>query len=367
MHPSNSQFRMGPRGLALLKRWEGLETKAYLDTGGVLTIGYGHTNGAGPPKVVRGMVITEDKAEEILQKDLVQYENWVKQLVNVPVTQGQFDALTSFCYNVGPDIDADTKAEGLGDSGLLKKLNRQDYRGAAAEFGKWVNDGNRKLKGLVDRRAAEAKLFMADGLPTGHEVILRRPTPRTTPSVKLVQDTAPVNAPAVLSSTQIRRMQEQLRDIGYPEVGRVDGLFGTSTQSAMRMFQRDFGIPLSDEPNKETLARLAVAEPNSRPVAIARQTANTADVQEDAPEVINPTLNTKWWAKLQTYGSLIFSLISGSAFAEWGEKALGLPPWFLLTIFFTFIILGVSGLLFWYFSWRAQRQIVTAYQDRKIV
>lgn len=367
MYPGNQKFKMGPRGLALLKKWEGFEEEAYLDTGGVLTIAYGHTSMAGPPKVTKGMKVTRERGEEILRADLTKFEGYVKQLVNVPLTQAQFDALTSFCYNVGPDIDEDKKAEGLGDSTLLKKLNKQDYKGAQAEFGKWVNDGNKRLGGLVNRRADEAKLFMEDGLPTGAEVPLRRPVPRTDSGPKLTPDKAPVNAPAVLTKDQVKQMQELLKRAGYVEVGRIDGIFGDDTLGAMQKYQRDFGIPVSDGPNKETLARLAVQEPNSRPIARERQTANTADVVEDAPEVMQPTLNTKWWAKLQTWGSTFLSLISGGMFAGWGERVLGLPPYVLLTIWFTFLALMISGGLFWFMTWRAQRQIVNAYQERKVV
>ena len=90
-------------GLNLIKQFEGLRLKAYRDAVGVWTIGYGHTSMAGDPKVKAGMVITEDEAEQILRIDLKKYEDAVKKaLPGYPLTDNQYAALTSLCYNVGP-------------------------------------------------------------------------------------------------------------------------------------------------------------------------------------------------------------------------------------------------------------------------
>ena len=83
----------------------------------------------------------------------------VNSLIKVPATQGQFDALVSFAYNVGLDIDEDTLAEGLGDSTLLRKFNAKDYAGCAAEFPKWNKAGGVVLNGLTKRRAGERAMF----------------------------------------------------------------------------------------------------------------------------------------------------------------------------------------------------------------
>ena len=80
-------------------------------------------------------------------------------LAGAATTQGQFDALVSFAYNVGLDIDDDTAAEGLGDSTLLRKHKAGDYAGAKAEFLKWVKNDGVVMKGLTRRRAAEAALY----------------------------------------------------------------------------------------------------------------------------------------------------------------------------------------------------------------
>ena len=137
-------------GLDLIKSHEGLRTSAYQDPVGVWTIGYGHTGTAKP-----GQKITEAQAEQLLRKDVGWAEDAVRKNVKVPLTQGQFDALVSFTFNLG--------AGALGRSTLLKKLNAGDYAGAQAEFGKFVHAGGRVLPGLVRRRGEEAALFGGQG------------------------------------------------------------------------------------------------------------------------------------------------------------------------------------------------------------
>lgn len=139
-------------GVDLIKFYEGLELQAYQDTGKVWTIGYGHTSAAGGLKVYNGLTITLSEAEQLLKDDLARMTYPViKRLVKVDLTQGQFDALCSFIYNLG---------EGqVSKSTLLKLLNAKDYEGASAQFGRWVYDNGQKLKGLIRRRAAERELF----------------------------------------------------------------------------------------------------------------------------------------------------------------------------------------------------------------
>ena len=133
-------------GLNLIKSHEGLRTTAYQDPVGVWTIGYGHTGTAKP-----GQKITEAQAEQLLRQDVGWAQDAVRKNVKVPLTQGQFDSLVSFTFNLG--------AGALGRSTLLKKLNAGDYAGAQAEFGKFVHAGGRVLPGLVRRRNEEAQMF----------------------------------------------------------------------------------------------------------------------------------------------------------------------------------------------------------------
>jgi len=144
--------QINTEGLALIKRWEGLLLKAYQDSAGVWTIGYGHTSAAGKPYVQAGLKISEAQAEEILARDLGQYERAVEEAVKVPLSDNQFAAFVSFTYNVG--IGA------FRESSLLKKLNRQDYEAVPFELAKWVHAGGKKLEGLGNRRATEAGLWV---------------------------------------------------------------------------------------------------------------------------------------------------------------------------------------------------------------
>ncbi|MHC0025765.1 lysozyme [Enterobacter vonholyi] len=152
-------MKISNNGLNLIKTYEGLELTAYPDpgTGGApWTIGYGHTG----PEVHAGLVWTQQQAEQALASDVAQFERDVTSLVKVQINQNQFDALVSFAYNCGSDIDADDIPEGLGDSTLLKKLNAGDYDGAANEFPKWNKSGGKVMSGLTKRRNAERSLFL---------------------------------------------------------------------------------------------------------------------------------------------------------------------------------------------------------------
>lgn len=139
-------------GLALIKEFEGLRLEAYKDPVGIWTIGYGHTAAAGNPKPVKDLVITPAQADTILRRDLIQYENAVKEAVKVPLNENQFAALVSFTFNLGPG--------NLRKSTLLQKLNARDYAGAAKQFPKWNRAGGQVLAGLTRRRKAEQALFL---------------------------------------------------------------------------------------------------------------------------------------------------------------------------------------------------------------
>lgn len=152
MHFQIFNMRVSESGVALLKRFEGLELEAYQDIAGVWTIGYGHTG----PDVTPGMRITEREAEALLRRDLKSREDAVSRLVTVPLNQNEFDALVSFVYNVG--------AEAFRRSTALRRLNR-GARLAAADAMTWwnkatVNGKKREVLGLTRRRAAEKALFL---------------------------------------------------------------------------------------------------------------------------------------------------------------------------------------------------------------
>lgn len=146
--------REGDAGLAealsLIKQFEGCRLDAYPDpgTGGEpWTIGWGATGDG----IRKGVTWTQAQADERLARDVARFAAGVDAGATRAPTPGQRGAMISFAYNVG--IGA------FGASTLLRKHNAGDFAGAAAEFGKWVNAGGRKLNGLVKRRAAEAAMY----------------------------------------------------------------------------------------------------------------------------------------------------------------------------------------------------------------
>ena len=141
------------KGIALIKEFEGCRLTAYQDSVGVGTIGYGWTQPVDGKPIRAGMTIKQETAERLLKTGLVSYESVVSRLVKVSLTQGQFDALVSFTYNLG--------ARSLSTSTLLRKLNAGDYAGAADEFLRWNKAGGKVLNGLTRRREAERALFLS--------------------------------------------------------------------------------------------------------------------------------------------------------------------------------------------------------------
>lgn len=134
------------RGQDLIKEFEGLRLNAYQCSAGVWTIGYGSTS-----DVKFDDVVTEIQAGELLIRDLSRVENALIKHVHVPLNQNQFDALSSFTFNIG--------IHAFCHSTLLKKLNAGDYSDAAHELLRWVHVRNVRKPGLVRRREKEKELF----------------------------------------------------------------------------------------------------------------------------------------------------------------------------------------------------------------
>ena len=136
----------------MIKHHEGVRNEPYQDPIGLWTVGVGHLigNGKSLPKSWN-KTFTDQEVDDLLRADLDRFEAGIERLTSVPLTQGQFDALVSFSFNVG-----------LGNyqaSTLRSKLNRGDYEGAANEFPKWRRAGGKILQGLVNRRKDEKNLF----------------------------------------------------------------------------------------------------------------------------------------------------------------------------------------------------------------
>lgn len=144
-------------GVELIKKFEGFRSKAYLDSVGIPTIGYG-TIAYDGGKVKLGDTCTKAQAEqwliEYIKKDI---EPHLSRLVKVPLTQAMVNTLGSFIYNLG--------ARNFEKSTLLKKLNMKDYAGAADQLLRWdygkVKGKSVQLAGLTKRREAEREIFIA--------------------------------------------------------------------------------------------------------------------------------------------------------------------------------------------------------------
>ena len=139
-------MKISQEGIALIKRFEGCELKAYQDSVGVWTIGYGHTK-----EVKEGDEINQEHAEFMLTEEMPEYEGYINNMVKVLLEQNQFDALCSWVYNLGPT--------NLKNSTLLTVLNQERYKEVPQEIKRWNKAGGVVLNGLIVRRQAEALLF----------------------------------------------------------------------------------------------------------------------------------------------------------------------------------------------------------------
>ena len=134
-------------GIDLIKRFEGFSSTVYICPAGYPTIGYGH--------LVRNHEkfeeISQEEAEALLRIDVESAERAVLRLIKVPLTDGQFDALVSFTYNLGSGA--------LQCSTLRRKVNRQAHSEVPAQLVRWVWAGGRKLNGLIKRRECESLIY----------------------------------------------------------------------------------------------------------------------------------------------------------------------------------------------------------------
>lgn len=140
-------MKASPDAYELIKKHEGLRLQAYRCPAGVLTIGYGHTNG-----VSEGMSITKEEAERLLSQDIAVAEAAINKY-NLALNQNQFDALVSFVFNVG--------AGNFSRSTMLCKLKVNPYDSSIGdEFYRWVYAKGKVLPGLQKRRADEVRIYI---------------------------------------------------------------------------------------------------------------------------------------------------------------------------------------------------------------
>lgn len=144
-------MKTSQNGVTVMHYFESCKLTAYPDPGSAdgnpWTIGWGSTG----PGIAKGTLWTQAQADARFIDDLTKFEQGVAAVVSVPVSQGQFDALVSFAYNLG--------LGSLRSSTLLKLLNGLDYNGARDQFSRWNKNDGKVMKGLVRRRAAEVALF----------------------------------------------------------------------------------------------------------------------------------------------------------------------------------------------------------------
>lgn len=161
-------MRLSPSGFELIMQFEGFRPATYLDSAGLPTIGYGH-------KLLPGESypdgVTEAQARDLLARDAAAAAEAVARFVHIPLTQGQFDALVDFVYNLG--------AGRLAASTLLRHLNDGNLGAAALEFLKWDHCGHTEESGLKARREAEMRLFLASDQATSP---LLRDSPHLAPA-----------------------------------------------------------------------------------------------------------------------------------------------------------------------------------------
>ena len=156
-------MKVSQKCIEQIKKDEGVRSRPYQCPALLWTVGVGHVIDPHHAKVKLAdrkqlpipagwdRVLSATEIDEILKKDLNRFEAGVLRLIKVKLTQGQFDGLVSFSFNVG--------LGNLQNSTLRMKLNRGDYEGAAEQFLVWTKAGGKVLKGLVIRRTHEKEMF----------------------------------------------------------------------------------------------------------------------------------------------------------------------------------------------------------------
>lgn len=155
-------MKMSEHGQQLLMQWEGFKAKVYKDSAGLDTIGVGHL--LTPDERSSGRIaingdsvqykagLSQQQVCELLAQDLARYEGAVREKVGIELEQNQFDALVSFCFNVG--IGA------FGNSTVLKCINAGSLADVPDELRRWTGAGGKTVPGLANRRENEVKLWM---------------------------------------------------------------------------------------------------------------------------------------------------------------------------------------------------------------
>jgi lysozyme len=134
--------------LSFITNEEGFRNRAYKDSKGLLTIGVGHLIKASEQHLVSA-TLSDQEVKELLRSDLKWCSEAVESSVKVPLTQKQYDALYSLCFNIGETA--------FRKSTVVRKINENDLKGAADAIEMW-----NKPAVLIPRRKREKALFLAD-------------------------------------------------------------------------------------------------------------------------------------------------------------------------------------------------------------
>lgn len=245
-------MKTSSNGIGAIVLHEGVVTKAYRDVAGVWTIGVGHTSNAGPPAVTPGMVISRDRAMQILAADLAKFEARVaKAMPGVP--QHVFDGAVSFDFNTGR----------IHDATWVRRYRAGDMTGAEASLKTWNKAGGKVWQGLVNRRKAEADLIFRGIYPSGMSVVEFGPIPSS-----MYDD------PEI-----IRGYQRQLAEVGF-DPGPADGVRGPKTKAALMAFQERHGLVADGVYGPATKATLDRIHGER----LAPDPAKPDDVDDDDPD-----------------------------------------------------------------------------------
>ena len=261
-------MKISEKGLALIKRFEGCELRAYRDCVGVWTIGWGTTSADKAltgRTIKRGLKISQATAERWLRKAVdSKYGPKVAKYDDIyHWSQNEFDALVSFAYNIG-DIEELT-AKGT--------RSRAEIRSA---WPKYRKSGGKVRQGLIDRREAELALFnlYSPEAPSGN------PYPAPTSTVASNETAAAIQLSKwIPKGEMVKAVQWELVRLGY-SIGKVDGICGKATTSAVIEFQRGAGLSVDGAVGPKTWAALVAAKvkpvAKSEPISYRERAAKAA-------------------------------------------------------------------------------------------
>lgn len=216
----NYHMKTSQTGLDLIKKWEGCILKQYICPAGKPTIGIGHVV---LPSEKFPEKITEKDALDILAKDVSRFEKAIYENVKIPLNQNQFDALVCFLFNTGEG--------GIVGSGLQRALNSGDFSKAPEEIMKWCkfrDKGVMKVNvGLQNRRKSEVELFVKPWIWDSPQ--------QPQKLVSIVK----------WDRTSLTEVQQMLSKLGLYNI-KVDGLWGPSTEKALKAFAVRCSYTLAD-------------------------------------------------------------------------------------------------------------------------